>query len=168
VDLRVALRAFRRIGHLPGLRLRGDRPPVYVCTRTSIAGFPGMEVELVTLQAQEGFILHEQVIGYGAVGIVADGTIFYYRLMFKGKRPLLGGVTVEAEVIQSFFSFEVGQKGAVRLMTVSAYHLSLSDGMVGRIEGLCPDVLVTIITELGLRLGQKPFGARVGPVAVDT
>jgi hypothetical protein len=164
----MALSTLGGIGHLPSLISSRNRSAIYICNRTGIAGFPCMEVQLMTLQAQEGLILYEQVIGYGSVGIVADGTIFYYRLMFKGKRPLLGGVTVEAEVIQSFISFEVCQKGAVRLMTVSAYHLSLSDRMVGRIKGFCPDVLVTIITELGLRLDQKPFGTRVGPVAVDT
>ena len=89
-----------------------------------------MEMKLVTLQAQKGFILYEQVIGHGAVGIVADGTIFYYRLMFKHKRPLLGGVTVEAQVIKSFFGFEVCQKAAMGLMTVTADHFALSDGMV--------------------------------------
>ena len=54
------------------------------------------------------------------------------------------------------------------LMTVTASHLPLSNGMVGRIQALCPDILVTTIAELGLRLSQKPFGVRVGPVAVDT
>jgi hypothetical protein len=102
------------------------------------------------------------------VGIVADSAIFYHRLMFKHKRSLFGGMTLETKIVYSFFGFEVCQKATMSLMTVTANHLTLFDGMVRRIQGLCANILVTIVTEFWLRLCQKPYSAGMSSVAIDT
>lgn len=95
----MALGALGRVRHGETLRIRGYRSAVYVGTRTVRPDFSRMEVELVTLQAQERLILYQEVVSHRSVWIVADGTIFYHRLMFKHKRPLFGGMTLEAKVV---------------------------------------------------------------------
>ena len=95
----MALGTLGSIRHRETLRTGGNRSAVYVGTRTFLPDFPCMEMDLVTLQAQERLILYKEVVSHGSVGIVADGTIFYHRLMFKHKRPLLGGMTLEAKIV---------------------------------------------------------------------
>ena len=95
----MALGALGRVRHRKTLRIRGNRSAVDVGTRTFRPDFSRMEVELVTLQAQERLILYQEVVSHGTVRIVADGTIFYHRLMFKHKRSLFGGMTLEAKIV---------------------------------------------------------------------
>jgi hypothetical protein len=47
-----------------------------------------MEVQLVALQADKGFVLLQEVIGYGTVGCVTYGTVLQHGGMFKDKGPL--------------------------------------------------------------------------------
>ena len=95
----MALGTLGRVRHRETLRIGGNGSAVYVRTRTVRPDFSCMEVELVTLQAQERLILYQEVVGYRSVGIVADGAIFYHGFMFKHKRPLFGRMTVEAKVV---------------------------------------------------------------------
>ena len=95
----MALGTLGSIRHSHTLSAGGNRSAVYVGTRTFPPDFPGMEMELVALQAQKRLILYKEVVSHGSVGIVADSTIFYHRLMFKHKRPLFGGMTLEAKIV---------------------------------------------------------------------
>ena len=95
----MALGTFGCIRHLPGIRPRGDGSASRRRIRTRIADFACMKVELVTLQAQEGFILCKKIVGCSSVGLVTNHATFNNRFVLEGERALFGGMTVKAEVI---------------------------------------------------------------------
>jgi hypothetical protein len=47
-----------------------------------------MEVKLVALEADKGFVLLQEVVGYGAMGFMAYGTVLQHGGMFKDEWPL--------------------------------------------------------------------------------
>jgi hypothetical protein len=53
----------------------------------------------VTLQTQEGLVLHEHEIGHRSVRVVADRAAFGHRRMLVDERPFLLRVAAEAELI---------------------------------------------------------------------
>ena len=97
--LGMALRTFGCIRHFPGVRSRGDGSAGRRCIRTRIADFASMKVKLVTLQAQEGFILCKEIVGYSSVRLVTNHATFNNRFVLESERALFGGMTVKAEVI---------------------------------------------------------------------
>src|SRR6056297_1056471 len=115
-----------------------------------------MEMKLVALQAQERLILYQEVVRHGAVGPVTDGAVLYNGRMFKDKRPLFRGVTIQAQVVYPLFGLEVARKAAMGLVTLAASHLSLLNGMMGGVECFGPDPLVAVVTKIRLLLDQKP------------
>ena len=61
-----------------------------------------MEMSLMALQAQEGFLLLKQVIGNCSMRVMTNQTVLYYRVMFKHEWPLVTGVAPETQVIDPF------------------------------------------------------------------
>jgi len=51
-----------------------------------------MEMRLMTLQTQERLVLHKQVVGYCAVSIMTEGTVFNHRLV-QSVQPILPSLT---------------------------------------------------------------------------
>ena len=90
MNLRMTLGAFCGKGRLPALSIGGNGSVVYIGVSAFISNFSPVEMHLMTLQTEEGFILHQQVVGHRTVGFVANITIFNYRFMLKNKGALLG------------------------------------------------------------------------------
>jgi hypothetical protein len=61
----------------------------------------------MALKTEKGLILPEQIIGYGPVGIMANGAIFNNRCMFIDKRALLVCMAVETQVVRPFGCLQV-------------------------------------------------------------
>ena len=61
-----------------------------------------MEVHLMTLQAEERFVLLQKVVGNGAMRVVADIAIFFDWRMLKHKGSLMASVAVETKVASLF------------------------------------------------------------------
>jgi hypothetical protein len=55
----------------------------------------------MTLETQERLILHQQVVGYCPVSIMAEGAVFDHGLMLKHKGPLITGMAFKAEIVQT-------------------------------------------------------------------
>ena len=73
---------------------------------------------MVTLQAQERFVLFQQIVRDGPMGIVANGAVFYHRRVFKGKRSLFVRMAFPAKIIDPLFGFQVVKAAPVVFMAV--------------------------------------------------
>jgi len=61
-----------------------------------------MEMKLMALQTKKRFILNQQIVRNGAMGLVTDGTILHNRRMLINKRSLFGGMAIKAQVVFPF------------------------------------------------------------------
>lgn len=75
-------------------------------------------MEMVTLEAQERFVLFQQVIRDGPVGIVADRAVFYHRRVLKGKRTLFVRMAFPAKIVDPLFRLQVVQAAPMVFMAV--------------------------------------------------
>jgi hypothetical protein len=113
-----------------------------------------MKMRFMTLQAKEGLILFEQVVGYRPVGIVAGQTIFCHRCMFENKGASLVRMTRKTEIVQPLIGFQILHQRTMMLMTTAAFHLSLPHGVVGRIIGFDLDVPVAAHAQIRITFFQ--------------
>jgi hypothetical protein len=118
----------------------------------------GVEVKTVTLQAEVGFILLEQVVGDGAVRVVADHTIFHYRLMLEDERALVARVALQAKIAFPFFGVQhtgAGAHVAVYVVTTGAGHFTLANRVMRRIQHLGANFGVASGTQFHLLKGLR-------------
>ena len=109
-------------------------------------------VACVAPQAQERRRLLQEVVGDGAVRLVAIGAVLSYRRMFPHKRPLLLRVAFEAQLIeclglQAFVIFAMG------VVTVRTADLAFPDRMMGRQGG--QREYLGMAFETGIRFGNS-------------
>ena len=107
----------------------------------------------MTLETQKWLILDEEVVGHGAMWIMADSTVFDHRIVLKDKGTLIPGVAAQTEVIHTFVGLDHTRKQVVSpmgLMAISTLHLAFPDWMVRRQITLGLDVLMTLAAELKL------------------
>ena len=85
----------------------------------------------VASQTQERRRLVQQVVGHGAVRLVAVAAIFRYGRMLVDERSLLVGMAFPAEQIQSL-RLDVAFILSVCVVAIGAGHQSFIDGVVRR------------------------------------
>ncbi len=118
----------------------------------------GVEVGLVALEAEEGLVLLEKIVGHRAVRVVADGAVFDHRFVLEDKGALIAGMTGKAEVVQPLLGAEHPGDGvprAVGIVTVGAAHLALFHRVAGDEIHLGLDVPVAAAAKLKFVLGKE-------------
>ena len=71
------------------------------------AGSPcRVKMGLVALQAQEWFLLLEEIVGNGSMGVMTDEAVLNYRIMLEYEWSLVACVALETKVIDPFIGSE--------------------------------------------------------------
>jgi hypothetical protein len=65
-----------------------------------------MEMELMALQTEKGFILLQQVICYASMGFMTDTAVLLHRVMFENKWSLVTCMAFKTQIIQPFIGLE--------------------------------------------------------------
>jgi len=119
----------------------------------------GVEMDLVTLHTEERLVLFQEVVGDGAVGIMANGAIFDDRFVFENKGTLVAGVAGQAEVVQALFGAKHtgdGISGAMGIVAIGTAHVAFLHRVARDEKHLGLHVPVTLTTELKLvSFGQE-------------
>ncbi len=106
---------------------------------------PGVEVELVALQAHSGFVGRQQVVRDRAVGRVAQAAILDHRGVLEDERAFLVLVAGVAEVVEPHRRLELKIGGCVRVMAARAAHFALGHRVVRRQLELRVHLLVAVL-----------------------
>ena len=113
---------------------------------------------MVTLETEERFVLLQQVVRHRPVRVVTDRAVFLYRWVLVGERSLFVRMTLQAEIPRTLLRLQIVYTASVHIMAICTCHLSFPNRMMRRIINLCPDILMTLITELRFRLLQGSLG----------
>jgi hypothetical protein len=65
---------------------------------------------------------------------MTDHAVLHYGVMLKHKRPLIAGMTLEAEVVYTLIGLQHGLAEVIAsmwVMAIRAAHLALFDGVMG-------------------------------------
>lgn len=121
----------------------------------------------VALVAQEGRPQLEHAVGYGAVWVVADGTVFGHGAMVVHERPTLLRVALVTGVHHAIALHQRAPDRTVWIMTVRAGNLAFENRMAEGAVHLGALLLVAGETHLGLRDLRQHLVGPVHGVATD-